>query len=65
MSSGHDASEHARIQGPIIFTWALAIIACTLRFVARRISEAGLWYDDWLMIPALVYTSHKLLSPIG
>ena len=49
-------NEQARIQGPIIATWALMIIACILRFIARRLSKAGLWYDDWLMIPALVFT---------
>ena len=50
--------EQARIQGPIIATWVLAIIACILRFVARRISKAGFWYDDWLIVPALVVTLH-------
>ena len=50
----------ARIQGPMIATCALAITACVLRFVARRMSKAGLWYDDWLIVPALVGAPEKL-----
>ena len=47
-------SEVARIQGSILATWALAVIAVCLRFLARRLSKAGLWYDDWLIVPATV-----------
>lgn len=47
-------SEVARIQGSILATWTLAVIIVCLRFFARRLSKVGLWYDDWLMIPATV-----------
>ena len=47
-------SELVRLQGSILATWALAVIIVCLRFLARRLSKAGLWYDDWLMIPATV-----------
>ena len=32
----------------------LPTIAVTLRFVSRKLSGAGLWYDDWLALAALV-----------
>ncbi|KAH7382070.1 hypothetical protein BKA64DRAFT_684859 [Cadophora sp. MPI-SDFR-AT-0126] len=31
-----------------------ATLALTLRFVARKISRAGLWYDDWLALTGLI-----------
>ena len=43
-----------RILGVNIATFTLAIIAIILRFVSRRISRAPFWWDDWLMIPAIV-----------
>lgn len=33
------------------------LIVVSLRFLARRLSKAVLWYDDWLMIPATVRQS--------
>ena len=47
-------SEARRIQGPVISTWILALIAVCARFAARKMSKAGLWYDDWLIIPTMV-----------
>ena len=32
----------------------LATSAVLLRFVARRMSAAGIWYDDWMILAALV-----------
>ena len=32
----------------------MASIAVCLRLAARRLSKAGFWYDDWLMVPAPV-----------
>ena len=48
----HRALQGAR--GPALATWALASIAVCLRFIARRMSKSGFWYDDWLLVPALV-----------
>lgn len=45
----------------IIATWAIALITVCLRYLARRLSKAGLWYDDWLMIPATVSISQKII----
>lgn len=48
------ASQQSEIIGSITATWALAVICVALRFLARRVSRAGFWWDDWLMVPALV-----------
>ena len=50
-----------RLRGAAPSTWALALVSVCLRFNARRLSKAGLWYDDWFMLPALV--RNKILSP--
>ena len=47
-------SGNTHIHGSIIATWALALITVCLRFIARRLSNAGFWYDDWLLVPATV-----------
>lgn len=36
-----------------IFT-ALSILAVILRIIARRVSHLALWWDDWLLVLALV-----------
>ena len=46
-------------QGPkIIAVSAILIIISTiaviLRFVSRMVSKAGLWWDDWLIVGAMV-----------
>ncbi len=53
---GVDLSETQvpRILGVNIATFALAVTTIVLRFVSRRLSRAPLWWDDWLMIPAIV-----------
>ncbi|KAK0508855.1 hypothetical protein JMJ35_009131 [Cladonia borealis] len=34
--------------------WFYALLGVCLRFLARRLSKAGFWYDDWLLIPAFL-----------
>ena len=41
-----------------VSTLALAAIFVCLRFASRRLSKAGLWFDDWIQIPALVRSPH-------
>jgi hypothetical protein len=43
-----------------IVTWALAVIAVSLRIVSRRMRKMRLWIDDWLIIAALVHTFPSL-----
>lgn len=42
------------IRGSIFALWFYAVLGVCLRFLARRLSKAGFWYDDWLLIPAIV-----------
>ncbi|KAH3939755.1 hypothetical protein HBI56_224330 [Parastagonospora nodorum] len=51
------ANQQPRIIGSVAATWALATIALVLRFYCRRLSKAGFWWDDYLMIPAYIFTS--------
>jgi hypothetical protein len=46
-------------QGPKVVAVAavlmvISTIAVILRFVARLLSKAGLWWDDWCILAALV-----------
>lgn len=56
------ANQQPEIIGSIIATWVFAVIAVALRFFARRVSRAGFWWDDWLMLPALVRTRLQILA---
>jgi len=33
---------------------AISTIAVILRFISRMVSKAGLWWDDWLIVAAMV-----------
>ena len=52
--SSNPIDELRSLGGIIIAIWLIALIAVCLRFLARRLSKARLWYDDWLIIPATV-----------
>ena len=58
MSASYDENRSTLIKGSIIATWAFAVIAVGLRFIARRLSKARFWYDDWLVLPATVSIPH-------
>ena len=50
--------EHAN-KGPIvlgifILVTFLAITAVALRFLSRKLSKAQYWWDDWMILAALV-----------
>ena len=49
------ASRVHLILGVSIALLVLSFVAVALRLLARRLSGAGLWWDDWLIIAALVY----------
>ena len=57
------ASEVPRILGVNIATFILAVIAIVLRFMARRLTRAPFWWDDWLMIPAIVSDAFYFFRP--
>ena len=60
MGTYFNHSELATVQGITSVTWALALIAVVLRFTARRMSKSGLWYDDYMILIALVQYYHTV-----
>ena len=46
--------SRVRICGVVVCMWSLMLIVVSLRFVARRLANAALWHDDWLIILAAV-----------
>lgn len=40
-----------------LVTWGVAVLALKARILSRAISRAGLWWDDWLLAPAIVSCS--------
>ena len=46
--------KQANAYAATFITWGLAITAVVLRFTARRLSRVKYWWDDWLMLIALV-----------
>ena len=48
------------IRGSVLALWFYAVLGVCLRLLARRLSKAGFWYDDWLLIPAIVSNDMKL-----
>ena len=52
--------EKDLIRGSALALWFYALLSLCLRFLARRLSKASFWYDDWLLIPAFVSNDIKL-----
>ena len=48
------------IRGSVLALWFYALLGLCLRFYARRLTKADFWYDDWLLIPAMVSNDTKL-----
>lgn len=51
---GLQDTQVPRILGVNIATFTLAVAAISLRFTARRLTHLPFWWDDWLMLPAIV-----------
>ena len=51
-----------RILAVNIATFTLAVMAIILRFTARRLTRQPYWWDDWLMLPAIVCWSDYFTS---
>jgi hypothetical protein len=49
------ATQAPRIIGASVVLIILSTAAVVLRFLARRLSRAGLWWDDWTILFALVW----------
>ena len=37
-------------------------VVVTLRFISRKIAQAGLWWDDWMILAALVRIDHAVVE---
>lgn len=48
------ASQQPAIIIQLSVLFPIALLATGLRFLARRISKAGLWWDDWLILAATI-----------
>lgn len=48
------ANQEARILAVSVVLIVVSTLSVILRFVARALSKAGLWWDDWCILAALV-----------
>ena len=48
------ADQSSRIVAASITLMVLSGIAVGMRFIARHLSRAGLWWDDWTILVAMV-----------
>lgn len=49
-----DANQGPKVNAITIFAFTLAVVGVLLRFLARVLTKASLWWDDWLVLAALV-----------
>lgn len=49
-----DANQGPKVDAITIFAFTLAVVGVSLRFLARGLTKASLWWDDWLVLAALV-----------
>lgn len=58
MSSSADSNSGDEGQTAVVAVigviLALAITTVALRFYVRRLTKAGIWWDDWLILAALI-----------
>ncbi|RAK78072.1 uncharacterized protein BO72DRAFT_427727 [Aspergillus fijiensis CBS 313.89] len=47
------ADQRPKIVAVLITTWILAFLTVSLRFTARILVKAGLWWDDWVVLSSL------------
>ena len=45
-----------RITAASIIFIVISTVTVALRFLARRLSGAGLWWDDWMILAALIFS---------
>ncbi|KAM5350699.1 hypothetical protein ACJ41O_007204 [Fusarium nematophilum] len=56
-----DANRLPKLIAVSVTTWVLGIITVILRVTGRKISRNGLWWDDWLIIAAQLWTGAYML----
>lgn len=62
MSNEYQQNRTGEIYGSVIILTVIAVTAVVSRFLARKISSAGFWWDDWTITTALVNLSDPSLS---
>jgi len=56
------ADKGGVVLGISILMTILAIMAVALRFLSRKLSRAGFWWDDWVIVMALARFSILLYA---
>ena len=59
-----NATQAPRIIATSVTLIVISAVAVALRFIARHLSEAGLWWDDWTILGAMVLTWGTCISII-
>jgi hypothetical protein len=49
-----NAGQGPKVDAIAIICFSLALVAVILRFLARVLTKASLWWDDWTVLAALV-----------
>ena len=57
-----NASLVPNILGANITFMIISTLTVSLRFVARHLSGAGLWWDDWMILAALIFSWGPCIS---
>ncbi|KAL0932228.1 uncharacterized protein CTRU02_213181 [Colletotrichum truncatum] len=60
-----DESRVSSIIGALSFTWALAAVVVSLRFLARRLQANKICLEDWLITAALAAAAVHVFTSIG
>ncbi|PYI17554.1 hypothetical protein BO99DRAFT_337541, partial [Aspergillus violaceofuscus CBS 115571] len=47
------ADQRPKIVAVLVTTWIIAFLTVSLRFTARTLVKAGLWWDDWVVLSSL------------
>lgn len=55
-TEAYHESQASKLYGVTISLVVAATFAVALRLVARRLSAAKYWWDDWMLVVALVRT---------
>ena len=64
-SEDKHANKGPLVLGVSILVSFLAITAVALRFLSRKLSKAHYWWDDWMILAALVSPQSWSLSECG
>lgn len=57
-----NADQGPKVDAITITCFSLAVVAVCLRFLARILTKATLWWDDWTVLGALVSSTARPLS---